>query len=84
MPSFGDWAEAHHPCKPDTLLAVEPMIAVTTGRLKADEPGKPWEWPIYTADGSLAVHYEHDVLITENGPRVLTEGLEGVEDVILR
>ncbi len=84
MPSFGDWPEAQTPCTPDTLLAVEPMIAVGTGRTLEESRGKAWDWPIKTADGSLAVHYEHDVLITENGPRVLTEGLETVNDVITR
>ncbi|GMV25131.1 MAG: methionine aminopeptidase [Phycisphaerae bacterium] len=76
--SYGEWAEAQWPCEPGELLAVEPMIAVGTGDIR--ERG----WPIFTADGSLAVHYEHDVLITANGPRVLTEGLESVTDVITR
>lgn len=80
LPAYGDWAEATWPCEPGELLAVEPMIAVGTGHTRE----KSKDWPIYTADGSLAVHYEHDVLITENGPRVLTEGLETVEDVVLR
>lgn len=75
---WGEWREAHHPCEVGALLAVEPMIAVGTGKTRHDER----EWPIFTADGSLSVHYEHDVLITENGPRVLTEGLEDVNDVI--
>ena len=36
------------------------------------------------ADGTMTVHHEHAVLITDDGPRVLTEGLEDVSDVILR
>ncbi len=40
------------------------------------------KWPERTADGSLSVHYEHDILITSNGPKVLTEGLEETKDVI--
>jgi methionyl aminopeptidase len=78
MPSYGDWPEGSMPCEPGELLAVEPMIAVGTGNIV--ERG----WPIFTADGSIAVHYEHDVLITENGPKVLTEGLETVADVVTR
>jgi methionyl aminopeptidase len=54
------------------------MIAAGTGRTRQ----KRHEWPVFTADGSIAVHYEHDVLITEEGPRVLTEGLEEIPDVI--
>ena len=42
------------------------------------------DWPMFAADGSQTVHYEHDILITADGPRVLTEGLDEVEDVILR
>lgn len=74
----GEWAEAFKPCAPGTLLAVEPMLAVGTGET-AQAPG---EWPIVTADGSMSVHYEADVLITEAGPRDLTEGLSSVPDVL--
>lgn len=74
----GEWPDGEKPCKPGTLLAVEPMIAVGTGATKQDEGG----WPIYSADGSQTVHHEHDVLITEDGPRVLTEGLDDLPDVI--
>ena len=30
------------------------------------------EWTAVTADGSLAAHFEHTILITEHGPEVLT------------
>lgn len=80
-PSYpGEWPEAFQKCKVGEIVAVEPMIAIGTGKTKS--VGK--EWPVFTADGSLSVHYEHDVLVTESGPRVLTEGLEGIEDVICR
>jgi methionyl aminopeptidase len=79
VPAYpGEWAEAMLPCEPGVLVAVEPMIAMTTGKVK--QQGN--QWPVYTADGSLSVHYEHDVLITEGGPRVLTEELESLPDVI--
>ncbi|MFI4897130.1 MAG: type I methionyl aminopeptidase [Phycisphaerales bacterium JB059] len=75
-----EWPEANKRCEPGTLVAVEPMIALTTGETEQAH-GK---WPIFSADGSLSVHYEHDVLITESGPRVLTAGLEQIQDVIER
>jgi methionyl aminopeptidase len=79
VPSYtGEWPDAFTKCEPGTLVAVEPMIGVGTGETR--QHGK--EWPVYTADGSLSVHYEHDVLITADGPRVLTEGLEEIPDVI--
>lgn len=60
------------------LVAVEPMIAIGTGAKRE----RPKEWPIWTADGSLAVHYEHDVYVSEDGPIVLTAGLEELPDVV--
>ncbi|HYF15348.1 MAG TPA: methionyl aminopeptidase [Phycisphaerales bacterium] len=93
LPEAGsDWADADTPCRPGDLVAVEPMIAVGTGELAgpSDRERKragvsPLEkWPEIVADGSLSVHYEHDVLITERGPRVLTEGLERTPDIVTR
>jgi len=74
----GEWPDGARACEPGVLIAVEPMIATGTPKTKQADRS----WPIYTADGSMSVHYEHDVLITEKGPRVLTEGLEGVRDVV--
>lgn len=80
------WPESGTRWEAGNLIAVEPMIGATTG--KTEQRPFEWnkrakDWPVFIADGSLAVHYEHDVLITEKGPRVLTEGMEEVEDVIL-
>ncbi len=81
VPSYpGEWSDAHGRCLPGTIVAVEPMIGVGTGQIAQ----KPKDWPIYTADNSLSVHYEHDVLITDDGPEILTAGLEQVTDVITR
>lgn len=81
VPTFGesDWPDANRPCTPGTLVAVEPMLALGTGQTVERKKGY---WPIFTADGSVAVHYEHDVLITEDGPRILTEGMEDIKDVV--
>ena len=54
------------------------MISQGTHLIQSDAKA----WPIYTADGSLAVHYEADVLITEEGPRDLTEGLQDLPDIV--
>ncbi len=74
----GEWPDAWKIFEPGMLLAVEPMIAMGTHDLKTN--GKAW--PIYTADGSLAVHYEADVLITDDGPRDLTEGMQDLPDIV--
>jgi len=72
------WHEAQWPCKPGMMLAVEPMIAMGTGEIVQARNA----WPIFTADSSMSVHYEHDVLITDEGPRVLTEGMDDLPDVV--
>ncbi|MEM8962378.1 MAG: type I methionyl aminopeptidase [Acidobacteriota bacterium] len=81
LASEEQWPDAMTRCEPGMLLAVEPMIAVGTGQTRQTHRKA---WPIFTADGSNAVHYEHDVLVTENGPRLLTAGIEEVVDVITR
>jgi len=73
-----EWPDAHTRLEAGTLLAVEPMIAAGTSRIVQHGNG----WPLYVADGSQSVHYEHDVLVTEDGPEVLTEGLLELPDVV--
>lgn len=73
-----EWPDAWTIMKPGMLLAVEPMIAMGTHSINADAKA----WPIYTADNSLSVHYEADVLITEEGPRDLTEGMQDLPDIV--
>jgi len=58
-------------------FAIEPMITLGDYEICVSERDG---WSIYTADGSLAAHYEHTVAVTKNGPWVLTEA-EGIEDV---
>ena len=79
LPQYkGEWPDAEREIVPGDLVAVEPMLAIGTNRI-SQEPGG---WPIYTADGSLSAHYEHDVLVTEDGAVVLTRELEKLPDVV--
>lgn len=50
------------------VIAIEPMINEGTHEVEtlADE------WTVVTRDGKLSAHYEHTVLVTENGPEILT------------
>ena len=73
-----EWREANDLFAPGMLLAVEPMIAVGTGKIRQEGNA----WPLKIADGSQSVHYEADVLITADGPRNLTAGLEQLPDVV--
>lgn len=72
------WSFANLVIEEDMLFAVEPMIALTTRNVKHEMH----RWPILTADGSLSVHYEHDILTTKDGPEILTKGLESLPDVV--
>lgn len=54
--------------KPGDTVAIEPMAMLGKERITTDADG----WTIRTRDGSLAAHFEHTVLITENGAEILT------------
>ena len=49
-------------------IAVEPMVNQGVYTVKELSDG----WTVVTRDGKLAAHYENSVLITENGPEILT------------
>lgn len=76
--SQSEWPDAWKTFRPGMLLAVEPMLAVGTAQTHSVSR----QWPINTADGSLSVHYEADVLITEDGPRNLTEEMFELPDIV--
>lgn len=50
-------------------LAIEPML-IASGIDDVDQLDDGWT--VVTADGSLAAHVEHTVLVTESGPEILT------------
>lgn len=52
-----------------SVLAIEPML-IAGGRDDVEELDDGWT--IVTADGSLAAHVEHTVLVTAAGPEILT------------
>lgn len=51
-------------------LAIEPMLTMGKKQVVFDEVGG---YTVRTKDGSRSAHFEHTVLITENGPEVVTE-----------
>ena len=54
--------------KPGDTIAIEPMATLGgEGIVELDD-----NWTIATRDGSLAAHFEHTVLITEDGAEILT------------
>jgi methionyl aminopeptidase len=55
------------------VLAIEPMVNAGGAEVRLGEDG----WAVYSADGSLAAHFEFTVAITPDGPRILTPWHEG-------
>ena len=49
------------------VLAIEPMVNAGSRAVKMDGDG----WTARTKDGSLSAHFEHSVVVTEAGARVL-------------
>lgn len=67
LPNHGE--PGHGPrLRPGMALAVEPMVTAGDPETRELEDG----WTVVTAAGGRAVHWEHSVAVTEDGPRVLT------------
>ncbi|MFB0516790.1 MAG: type I methionyl aminopeptidase [Candidatus Neomarinimicrobiota bacterium] len=50
-------------------LAIEPMINMGSKDVYTQDDG----WTVCTVDGKPSAHFEHTIVITPNGPEVLTE-----------
>lgn len=51
------------------VIAIEPMFALGSGELYVEKGGHAYR----TKDGSRAAHAEHTVLITKDGPEIITK-----------
>ncbi len=54
--------------KAGMTLAIEPMVNLGEPGVKVTDDG----WTAVTVDGKPSAHFEHTVLITKNGPEILT------------
>lgn len=58
--------------KAGMTITIEPMITTGTWKIKAKQvPHDDWEYYV-TADGSDCAQYEHTLVITNDGPKILT------------
>lgn len=76
LPNFGKPGEGER-LFPGAVLAIEPMVNAGAPQVETLDDG----WTAVTADGSLSVHFEHTVAVTENGPEILTLPSRGGEPV---
>jgi methionyl aminopeptidase len=73
IPNYGD--PGRGPLLAEGMtFAIEPMITAGGPDVVLHDD----EWSISTADDSLAVHFEHTVAITAEGPRILTAATSAV------
>ena len=67
VPNFG--RPGHGPrLAAGMTLCIEPMVNAGIYQVKVLPDG----WTVVTADGKLSAHYENTILITNNGPQILT------------
>jgi methionyl aminopeptidase len=52
------------------VLTIEPIVSAGSDRIRQDRDG----WTTRTSDGSLSAHHEHTLVVTGDGPILLTSG----------
>jgi methionyl aminopeptidase len=67
IPNFGEPGRGPE-LEPGMVLAIEPMVNAGGPEIRVGDDN----WAVYSADGSLAAHFEFTVAVTEDGPRILT------------
>lgn len=67
VPNYGK-KESGPRLRSGMVLAIEPMITMGTWKVNTLSD----EWTIVTADGSIAAHYEHDVVVREDSAEILS------------
>ena len=55
--------------QPGFIFTIEPMVNAGGYETVLDRRDG---WTVRTADGSLSAQFEHSIVITENGPEILT------------
>ncbi len=60
--------------KPGMCFTIEPMLNLGVWRTKLD---KTDGWTVRTVDGALSAQFEHTILMTEDGPEILTMTKDG-------
>jgi methionyl aminopeptidase len=67
IPNFGSPGRGPR-LRAGMVFAIEPMVNIGSASVRMLDD----EWTAVTDDGSLSAHFEHTILITDEGPEVLT------------
>ena len=62
---------------PGVCFTIEPMLNLGS---KETKPPEADGWTVHTSDGSLSAQFEHTILMTEQGPEVLTLTKDGPQE----
>lgn len=68
VPNFVEPGKSTAKLRAGMTIAIEPMVNAGSAGVKVLKDN----WTVVTEDGQLSAHFEHTVLITENGPEILT------------
>ncbi len=70
-PEIPNWGRAGTgtELKENMVIAIEPMVTLGSPEVFLDKDG--WTWK--TCDGKPAAHFEHTMVVTKDGPEVLTK-----------
>ena len=68
VPNYYEQAMENWVLEEGVVIAIEPMVTIGDYNIKVADDG----WSISTSDGSLSSHQEHTVVITKDGPMVMT------------
>ncbi|MFN2388916.1 MAG: type I methionyl aminopeptidase [Actinomycetota bacterium] len=67
IPNYGP-AGRREVLSPGMTFAIEPMVNLGGPETRVLDD----DWTVVTADGSLSAHFEHTVVVTDDGPEILT------------
>ena len=67
VPNYGEPGKGHL-LRPGMCIAIEPMFNLGDWHTRILDDN----WTVVTADGKLSSHFEHTIIISENGPEILT------------
>ncbi|MCA9035748.1 MAG: type I methionyl aminopeptidase [Planctomycetaceae bacterium] len=69
IPHFPSLTSGRDILHPGTCFTIEPMLNIGNWKTRLD---KRDGWTVRTVDGSLSAQFEHTILMTEDGPEILT------------
>ena len=77
VPHYPEPTGARVSLRPGMCFTIEPMLNVGTWRTLRDQSDG---WTVRTSDGKLSAQFEHQILIGDDGPEILTLTADGPQE----